>query len=169
MYNVRFDTGGHTSAEVEGHVGTAIGHTDKTHDYKYSTLRTWMNDFYINKLGADSRILPTTVTYYTKDGYSENLSSFVAGTIANEYVFALDAKEASLYSLKFSWNNLNKQVNDDGSLSNNPSNYFWTTAGCLCIDGTLYIRIVRYGGALYGYFVDHSSIGARPVFWISLD
>ena len=33
IYNVKFDTGGHTSAEVEGHVGTSA-YTDRTSEYK---------------------------------------------------------------------------------------------------------------------------------------
>lgn len=123
IYNVRFDDSGHTSAEVEGYVGTG-DYTDKTYDYKYSTLRTWMNDFYVNKLGADSRILPTTVTYYTKDTYDRNLDNYATGTIADQYVFALDGKEAKQYASKFKWNNSNKLVNDDGSSSSYNSSYF---------------------------------------------
>ena len=124
VYNVRFDTDAHTSAEVEGHVGTASGYTDKTYDYKYSTLKVWMNNFYVNKLGADSRILPTAVAYYTKNSYSEDLDSYVIGTIASQYVFALDAKDAKQHETKFSWNYSDKQVNDDNGLSSNDSNFF---------------------------------------------
>lgn len=168
MYNVRFDTGGHTSAEVEGHVGTRTGNTDKTYDYKYSTLRTWMNDFYVNKLGADSKILPTTVNYYTKDTYDDNLNSYTAGTIVGQYVFALDAKEASQHASKFRWNNSNKQVNDDGSLSVYKSSNFWTTAGCLYTDGYSNAFYVDYNGTFYVSRIENTPIGARPVFWISL-
>lgn len=117
MYNVRFDTGGHNSADVESHVGTISGFTDKTYDYKYSTLRTWMDEFYRTHLGTDLRILPTTVTYYTKDSYDGNLDNYATGTIANQYVFALDAKEAKQYASKFKWNYNNKQINDNGTLS----------------------------------------------------
>lgn len=169
MYNVRFDEGGHTSAEVEGHIGTHVSYTDKTYDYKYSTLRTWMNNFYVNKLGADSRILPTTITYYTKDSYTANLDSYAAGTIANEYAFALDAKEAKQYSSKFKWSNSNKQVNDDGSLSSYNSNYFWTTAGYRDSVGGSNAWSVRYDGGFYSADIDYANAAVRPVFWVSLD
>lgn len=169
IYNVRFDTGGHTSAEVEGHVGTHTGNTDKTYDYKYSTLRTWMNNFYVNKLGADSRILPTTVTYYTKDSTDYNLNNYVTGSIINQYVFALNAKEAKQYKSKFSWNNLNKQINDDGSLSGYDSNSFWTNTGYINDDGLSYVWLVNYSGGFYSNIVNYAYTGARPVFWISLD
>lgn len=169
IYNVRFDTGGHISAEVEGHVGTHASYTDKTYDYKYSTLRTWMNDFYVNKLGADSRILPTTVTYYTKDTHDIVLDNYTVGTIANQYVFALDAKEAKQYETKFRWNNSNKQINDNGSLSNNYSHYFWVTAGFHLSNGFSDGWFVRYDGGLYCSNVGVTNVGARPVFWISLE
>lgn len=160
IYNVRFDTGGHTSAEVEGHVGTASGYTNKTYDYKYSTLRTWMNNFYVNKLGADSRILPTTVTYYTNDSYSDNLNIYATGTIADQYVFALDAKEAKQYKSKFSWNYAN-QMSGRGQT-------FWTTAG-FRHGSYSHAWSVHYGGNFYHENVDGSLFGARPVFWISLE
>lgn len=169
MYNVRFDTGGHTSAEVEGHVGTRTGNTDKTYDYKYSTLRTWMNNFYVNKLGADSRILPTTVTYYTKDSTDYNLNNYVTGSIVNQYVFALNAKEAKQFASKFKWDNSNKQVNNDGSLSSYDSNSFWTNAGYINDDGLSYAWLVNYSGGFYSNIVNYAYTGARPVFWISLD
>lgn len=168
IYNVRFDTGGHTSAEVEGHVGTG-SYADKTYDYKHSTLRTWMNNFYVNKLGADSRILPTTVTYYTGDTGDTNLDNYAVGTIADQYVFALDAKEAELYASKFKWSYLNKQVNDNGSLSSYNSYYFWTTAGFPNSGGSSYARHVHYGGGFYFDSVNDANVGARPVFWISLE
>lgn len=170
MYNVIFDTGGHTSAEVEGHVGTHVAYTDKTYDYKYSTLRTWMNGFYINKLGADSRILPTTVTYYTSGIDSDNLNSYKTGTIADQYVFALDAKEAKQYASKFRWNYNDKQVNDDGCLSSNSSYYFWTTAGFRYGgSGGSGTWGVNYGGGFNFNNVNNTVTGARPVFWISLE
>ena len=168
IYNVRFDTGGHTSEEVEGHVGTG-SYADKTYDYKYSTLRTWMNNFYINKLDADSRIISTTVTYYTNDSYSNNLDIYATGTITDQYVFALDAKEAKQYASKFSWNNLNKQVNDHGSLSSNYSNYFWTTAGYRYSSGSSNAWGVDHGGGFYYSNVVSTIVGARPAFWISLN
>lgn len=169
IYNVRFDTGGHTSVEVEGHIDTVSGYTDKTYDYKYSTLRTWMNNFYVNKLGADSKILPTTVTYYTSDISTNNLNSYVTGTITDQYVFALDAKEAEQHISKFRWNVSNKQVNDDGSLSNNNSKYFWTTAGFRCSLGYSYAWVAHYSGGFYNDYVNSTVAGARPVFWISLE
>lgn len=169
IYNVRFDEGGHTSAEVEGHVGTSSGHTDKTYNYKYSTLRTWMNDFYVNKLGADSRILPITVTYYTGNTGTSDLNSFATGTIANQYVFALDAKEAKQYSSNFRWNSSNKQIDDNGKLSNCPSIYFWITSGFRHSNGFSAAQIVSYSG-VFGYGdIHYDAIGARPVFWISLE
>ena len=169
IYNVRFDTGGHTSIEVEGHIGTESGYTDKTYDYKYSTLRTWMNDFYVNKLGADSRILPTTITYYTSDTDSSNLNNYATGTISDQYVFALDAKEAKRYAYKFGWNYSNKQVNDDGSLSTYNSNYLWTTAGYNSNYGSSNAWNVRYSGRFDYSNVNNLNPGARPVFWISLE
>ena len=171
MYNVRFDTGGHISAEVEGHIGTLSypDYTDKTYDYKYSTLRTWMNDFYVNKLGGDSRILPTTVAYYTGDVDSRNLNDYEAVTIADQYVFALDAKEAKQYVSKFKGDNSNKQINDDGSLSNNISYGFWTSAGFRLSNGFSYAWFVQYDSGFYGSSVNRTLVGARPAFWISLE
>lgn len=170
IYNVRFDTGGHTSAEVEGHVGTSSSYADKTYDYKYSTLRTWMNDFYVNKLGADSRILPTTVTYYTSDINTSDLNSYAAGTIANQYVFALDAKEAKANASKFRWNDSINQKNDNGGLSSNDSYAFWTTAGFCHNNGISVAWVIHCNGDFDGYFSVYSTdIGARPVFWISLE
>lgn len=169
IYNVRFDDGGHTSAEVEGHISTGNGYTDKTYDYKYSTLRTWMNDFYVNKLGTDSRILSTTVTYYTNDNYSDNLNIYATGTITNQYVFALDGKEAEHYASKFRWNSSNKQINDDDSLSSNISYFFWTTAGFRRSNGGPSAWHVNYVGGFDYHYVDRSDVGARPAFWISLD
>lgn len=168
IYNVRFDTGGHASAEVEGHIGTG-SYTDKTYDYKYSTLRTWMNNFYVNKLGADSRILPTTVTYYTNGSYDDNLNNYAIRTIADQYVFALDAKEAKQYEFKFKWDNSNKQINDDGSLSSNLSYLFWTTAGFRSSNGHSDAWDVSYNGRLGNHSVSYTYVGARPVFWISLE
>lgn len=168
MYNVRFDTGGHNSADVEGHVGTG-SYADKTYDYKYSTLRTWMNDFYRTKLGADSRILPTTVTYYTSDVDTGDLNSYATGTIADQYVFAIDAKEAKLNAFKFKWDYNNKQINDNGSLSGNYSYYFWTTAGYRYSGGYSDAWSVSFNGGFYNYYVRNNNIGARPAFWISLN
>ena len=173
MYNVRFDKGGHTSAEVEGHVGTNKEYADNTYDYKYSTLRTWMNKFYVNKLGADSRILPTTVTYYTSntDAYGYNFNNYATGTIANEYVFALDAKEAKQNVSKFRWNESNQQVSSDGVPSGLNAKYFWTTAGFRFRQyGKASVWVVGYNGKFYNSDVDQASYstGARPVFWISL-
>lgn len=157
IYNVRFDTGGHTSAEVEGHVGTGSS-TDKTYDYKYSTLRTWMNNFYVNKLGADSRILPSTITYYTKDTYDANLDNYTAKPVADQYVFALDAKEAKQHANKFNWAN------------NIEYNYaFWTTAGYTNNFGRSASWCVFYNGDIGSSNVEHYAVGARPVFWISLE
>lgn len=158
IYDVRFDTGGHTAEETT-HLGTG-SYANKTYDYYYSALRTWMNEFYRTQLGADSRILPTTVTYYTKDSSDGNLDTYATGTIADQYVFALDAKEAKQYKSKFSWNYAN-QMSGRGY-------GFWTTAG---------YRSGSYSNAwsvsYYGYFdsstVAYSDIGARPVFWISLE
>lgn len=158
MYNVRFDTGGHNSADVEGHVGTG-SYTTYTYDYKYSTLRTWMEDFYRTQLGADSRILPTTVTYYTKDGSDGNLDNYTTGTIADQHVFALDAKEAKQYKSKFNWNYAN-QMSGRG-------HGFWTTAGYRD-GGYSFAWGVIYRGLFYDYSVVYSIFGARPAFWISL-
>lgn len=169
IYNARFDTGGHTSAEVEGHIGISGSHVDKTYDYKYSTLRAWMNNFYVNNLGADSRILPTTVTYYTKGDTDGNLDNYTMGTITNEYVFALDAKEAEQYVSKFRWNYSNKQVNDDGSLSSYKAYTFWTDAGYRVNSGISSAWSVRFDGGSYSADIDYGNAGARPVFWISLE
>ena len=167
IYNARFDTGGHTSAEVEGHVGTG-NYADKTYDYKYSTLRTWMNNFYVNKLGADSRILPNNVTYYTSDVISSDLNSYTTRTIADQYVFALDGKEAKHYSFRFRRSDSNKQINDDGSLSNNYSKFLGTTAGFRYGSSSIVWSVNCYGGFSFTN-VDYTDTGARPVFWISLE
>ena len=158
IYDVRFDTGGHTAEETT-HLGTG-SYANKTYDYYYSTLRTWMNEFYRTQLGADSRILPTTVTYYTKDSYDDNLDNYTTGTIAKEHVFALDAKEAKQYKSKFSWNYAN-QMSGRGY-------GFWTTAGYRSGNYSN-AWSVRFNGYLYNYYVDYSGIGARPAFWISLE
>lgn len=158
MYNVRFDDGGHNSADVDGHVGTANEHTDKTYDYKYSTLRTWMDEFYRTQLGADPRILPTTVTYYTSDVSISDLNSYASGNIANQYVFALDAKEAKQYVSKFNWTrNLNYNYG------------FWTTAGCRNFNNYSVAWNVRYYGGFDNHYVDKGDYGARPAFWTSLE
>lgn len=152
IYDVRFDKGGHTNpAEVNNHVGTGY-YADKTYDYKFSTLRTWMENFYRTQLNADSRILSTTVTYYMSDFYTNNLNSYATGAIADQYVFALDAKEAKQYAFKFRWiRNLNY-------------NYaFWTTAGCR--NGS---DPGAWGVNSGGNFRDNRVVstydGARPVF-----
>lgn len=128
-----------------------------------------MNNFYVNKLGADSRILPTTVTYYTNDSYSNNLNIYATGTIADQYVFALDAKEAKQYASKFRWNYNDKQINDNGNLSSNDSSGFWTAAGCRYGGGNTYAWGVGYSGGFGDYYVGFTNVGARPVFWISLE
>lgn len=158
IYDVRFDTGGHTAEETT-HLGTG-SYANKTYDYYYSTLRTWMNEFYRTQLGADSRILPTTVTYYTKDSYNNNLDTYATGTIADQYVFALDAKEAKQYKSKFSWNYAN-QMSGRGY-------GFWTTAGYR-YGGNSSTWNVSYNGGFGNRNVDNSNIGARPAFWISLE
>lgn len=154
IYDVRFDTGGHTTQETT-HLG-ANSYADKTYDYKYSTLRTWMENFYRTQLSADSRILPTTVTYYTKDSYNSNLDNYTTGTIENQHVFVLDAKEAKQYASKFHWTrNLNYNYG------------FWTTAGCR--DGSYpYAWYVTSNGVFIHRNVAYSKEGARPAFWISL-
>lgn len=157
IYDVRFDTGDHTAEETT-HLGTG-GHANKTYDYYYSTLRTWMNEFYRTQLGADSRILPTTVTYYTKDSSDSNLDTYATGTIADQYVFALDAKEAKQYSSKFSWNYVN-QMSGRGY-------GFWTTAGFRRGSNSI-AWDVYYDGYFLNNGVDYSYVGARPAFWISL-
>lgn len=160
IYDVRFDTGGHTAEEVEGHVGSGV-YADKTYDYKYSTLRIWMDEFYRTQLGADSSILPTTVTYYTKDRYDGNLDNYATGTIADQYVFALGAKEAKQYASKFRWNYVN-QMSGRGY-------GFWTTAGSRS-GSYSFACYVYYYGSFYSYnYVDFSGLGTRPAFWLSLE
>lgn len=157
IYDVRFDTGGHTAEETT-HLGTASGYTDKTYDYYYSTLRIWMNEFYRTQLGADSRILPTTVTYYTSDVSTSDLNSYATGTIADQYVFALDAKEAKQYRSKFKWTmNLNYNYG------------FWTTAGVRNSNGHPCAWNVRYYGGFDNHYVDKGDYGARPALWLSLE
>lgn len=159
MYDVRFDGGGHNSADVESHVGTN-SYATYTYDYKYSTLKTWMDKFYRAQLGTDPRILPTTVTYYTKDSSDGNLDNYATGTIAKEHVFALDAKEAKQYASKFKWDYAN-QMSGRGYA-------FWTTAGCR--DGSnSNAWYVNYYGGFGNSYVANSGYGARPAFWISLD
>ena len=45
IYDVRFDTGGHASEETNGYAVT-VGYDTYTYNYKYSPLKTWMDNFY---------------------------------------------------------------------------------------------------------------------------
>lgn len=158
IYDVRFDEGGHNSEDVEGHVGpVGYGYGDKTYDYKYSTLRTWMSDFYINQLGSDTRIIPTNVSYYTNGSLSNDLSVFTIGTLENEYVSALDASEFTNNKTKFGWDQT--QTYDKG---------FWITAGSRASSWPG-ARYALYSGSWANGNVGSENAGARPVFWISLE
>lgn len=157
IYDVRFDKADYNEGN-KTNVGTG-SYAKLTYDYSQSYLRSWMNDFYRTQLGADSRILPTTVTYYTKDSSDDNLDNYTTGTIADQYVFALDAKEAKQYASKFSWNYAN-QMSGRGR-------GFWTTAGFR--DGSnSYAWSIYYNGHFNYYDVVSSRFGARPAFWISI-
>lgn len=87
----------------------------------------------------------------------------------NHCVFALDAKEAKQYVSKFRWDNSNKQVNDNGSLSINNSPYFWTTAGCRYSNGHSVAWGVGYDSGFNFSIVGYAFVGVRPAFWISLE
>ena len=120
-----------------------------------------MTEFYRTQLGADSRILSTTVAYYTKDSWNNNLDTYATGTIADQHVFALDAKEAEQYKSKFGWNYASQMSS---------SGYgFWTTAGYRNGRGSLAWYVSSTGGFYNDRNVDSSDRGARPAFWISLE
>lgn len=162
IYDVRFDDGGHTAEEVEGHVGSG-DYADKTYDYKYSTLRLWMDNFYHTNLCEDLKILPTTVAYYIQERDSsglliEDLDNYIEKKIVNQYVYPLDAREAI--------NNIDNFKTDINVYS---LNYFWTTAGFYVANGNLNALTIRYDGHIIDTSVDNNYIGARPVFWISLE
>lgn len=167
MYNVRFDDANYNKGN-KTNIGTE-SYANLTYDYSQSYLKKWMEEFYITQLGADSRILPTTVTYYTSDVSTSDLNSYATGTIADQYVFALDAKEAKQYASKFKWDNKIRLINDNGSSSGYYSNFFWTTAGFSSNNGNSNPWRVSYNGGFSNYYDGSTGNGARPVFWISLD
>lgn len=166
IYDVRFDNGGHDSSTPN--LGTESGYTDKTYNYEYSTLKTYMDNFYTNKLGSDSRIIDHEVTSYTKDSYSDDLSAYSPSTITQK-VYALDAVEAKTNASKFgslSWSDYNAYR--DSAYSDN-CNAFWVSVGCIDADGKALLFCVHYGGGFECLeFNDDNMCGARPAFTISV-
>ena len=159
IYDVRFDMGNNNPEDVEGHISQVINWSN-TYDYKYSSLRKWMKQFYIEILREDSRIIPSDINYYTKDTWSTNPDDYDKKTLTGEYAFPIDAKEAVDKSDKFSfyW---------DG-------NYFsirkvYTTAGSIITDKHCRILTVDYVGTLGSEYAHSVAVGTRPVFWISLE
>ena len=176
IYDVRFDDGGHTSGDVMNYVGTG-DYAGYTYNYAYSTLQSWMNDtFYNSKLKnsvISNNIISRTVISYTNSTRSEDLDEYSEKALTNQYVYALDAKEAQKYASQFSWSNSIKQINatDYSSATSNNSNGFWTTAGYYFNNNASAAFDVYYEGGEYafeGRNVDTVTIGARPTFWASL-
>lgn len=165
IYDVRFDTGGHNAEDVEGHVGSG-DYVDKTYDYKYSTLRTWMSSFYRNELGASSKIQSTTVTYYTLDDYAsgeekDELNNYAISILNNEFVFPLDTKEAQNNATYFNWNYTDKMGGRGYG--------FWTTAGYKRNSEKSRGFRVGFDSSISNNSVNNPDYGARPVFWITLE
>ncbi|MDO5440782.1 MAG: hypothetical protein Q4F12_04525 [Erysipelotrichaceae bacterium] len=152
IYNVRFDAGGHTEGDVMNYVGITTelygDFSDKTYRYDYSTLKIWMDNFYTDYLGSDSRILDTTVSTITQK------------------VFALDENEARTYFSKFNWDTSKTFIDR----TDKKVDGFWTTGGWLNVSGwSLGIVVYNNSHVLMNTTVTASYIGARPAFWISLD
>lgn len=159
IYDVRFDDGGHTEGDVMNYVGVDSIYygdfSDKTYRYDYSTLRTWMDNFYSDYLGSDSRILDTTVTSYY--GSSSN-------TITQK-TYAIDQEKARTYFSKFVWDGSvtfidNKSVN---------ATSFWTSGGWKDSSNWSLGVIVTNDSYYQNTPVTAKGAGARPAFWISLD
>lgn len=106
----------------------------------------------------ESYLLPFLII--KKDNYDSNLENFTAGTIEDQYVFALDGKEAKQYASKFKWER--DQYYKYG---------FWTTAGFYFSNTATPRSLTISNDGNFSGSNDSTSlfIGARPVFWISLD
>lgn len=164
IYNANFDNGGHTAEEVDNCIGKGFNNRTNTftYNYNFSTLKTWMADFYVNELNSDSKILPVTINYYTKNDSNESFndgSSYTSNSLSNQFVFALDGLEAINKNTKFGWNEYSKF-----------RNYFWTTAGYLDNSGNAYVVTGTNDANISAIFADRNNYaGARPVFWITLE
>lgn len=157
IYDVKFDTGGHTPEETQGRLGTFISYTDKTYDYKYSTLRQWMNEFYLNILRQDPKIVASSINYYV--GNNTVLSDYVKGELSSEYVFPLDAVEAENKQDSFKW-----------TTSKSYDSRFWISAAYIETSGHPVALTVANTGIISNYVVwGNQNAGARPVFWLSLE
>lgn len=132
-------------------------------EYTYATadIKTYMDNFYTNQLGSDPYILDTTVTYRYKDSYSTDLSTYTTGTVSQK-VFALDAVEAQNNASKFSWDYSGNYTYHD------PGWAFWVAAGYNDYGDFSRGWSVINDGHIGVDFVNHSTSGARPAFWISL-
>lgn len=157
IYDAPFDAGGHSPENVENYVGTGK-FADKTYHYKYSTLKTWMDDFYKNELKSDARILNTDVEYRVNSNYPFASTKLYI----NQYVFPLEYTEARNNSEKFIWNSGSKL-----------KNYFWILYGYKYKSGSEYaVAAAHIGYNNNGNSADvhlSGAVGARPAFWISLD
>lgn len=160
IYELSFDTGKHSASEVEQHTGFAGSHSGVTYDYKYSTIREWMNNDFLNGylLNKDS-ILKTNVNYYLATYDITNIMKYENYVINNDKIFALDALEAYNHYRDFSCNDI-----VDGPTR------FWTTAGYVTDDGTAVAFSIGCKNK-NTYFPLSATVkhGIRPVFWISLD
>lgn len=165
IYDVRFDTGEHIS---EGDIGNYLGgsgYSDITYNYKYSSLREWMNEiFYHNYLNSNSKIIKTAIKYYTykvTDNYNTGIGNFDKYVVneIEQYVYALDTAEALKYAKKFGWNTAEQYTNA-----------FWTTIGYVSSAKISNSWTVKNDSTInIGDDVNYSNVGARPVFWISLE
>lgn len=149
MYDVRFDT--RTSEEIH---------------YKDSSLAEFMNNFYMDELFADKRILPTLVkSYYGTEAVSFDRNN----TASSEYVFALDGKEAKANISKFS-RSFNSDVYTEGGKK---CIGFWTTGTYYKAgkNSGMYVRKINTENTSLFHYANttRSDIAARPSFWISLD
>ena len=116
-----------------------------------------MDNFYKNELKSDSRIINTILTYGIT--YSFPLS-FNKKTI-EQYVAPLEYEEGRKYSDKFIWEENSKL-----------KNYFWILRGYRYKYGDIYASAadhIGFNNNGSAADVQLTNVGARPVFWISLD
>ena len=186
IYDVRFDDGGHTCTCTNGahdasntdcvmnYVGTNSSYTDKTYNYAYSSLQKWINETFYNAKLKDSVIsnviVPTNVIAY-KYVWKDASSSFELdqiSTLSNQKVFAIDAQEAKTNASHFCWDDSNTYLkNLDGTSTSTTAINFWSTSGHLSNGMSYSVGVQYYGGYTSG-LVGHTSIGARPCFWVDL-
>lgn len=156
IYDIRFE-----DKSTSKHKGASELNSKEfdSNNYELSTLRKWMASFYSDELKSYNKIIPTDVNYYTSDYLSDDIESFECHTIENEMLFPIDGIEAKTYSHKFKNSNRIKK-----ELFNHR---FWTTAN-YSFSGRNNVYSVTSEGKLEGTSSTSPSVGARPVFWISL-